>query len=57
MSSTPRPSGRRPYAARLPLEERRSQILDAALAIIVREGYEAVTISAVAAEEIGRAHV
>ncbi|MER5890123.1 helix-turn-helix domain-containing protein [Streptomyces sp. NPDC001941] len=54
-SSTPspdpaggRPRKRRPYAPRLPLAERREQLLDAALAVIVAEGYAGVTIDAVA---------
>ncbi|WP_374999640.1 TetR/AcrR family transcriptional regulator [Aeromicrobium sp. CTD01-1L150] len=41
---------RRPYARRMPLEQRREQLMDAALAIIVREGYGAVTVDAVARE-------
>lgn len=42
--------GRRPYAARVPLEERRTQLLDAALAVITRDGYAAVSIEAIARE-------
>ncbi len=42
--------GRRPYAARVPLPERREQLLDAALAVITREGYAAVSVEAVATE-------
>lgn len=49
----PAPGGttrrRRPYAARMPREERREQILDAALRVIRRDGYERVSI-----ESIGR---
>jgi len=41
---------RRPYAARVPLEQRREQLLDAALAVIVREGHGAVSVEAVARE-------
>jgi AcrR family transcriptional regulator len=41
---------RRPYAARVPLEERREQLLDAALAVIVRDGYDGVSIDAIARE-------
>lgn len=41
---------RRPYAARVPLEQRREQLLDAALAVIVRDGYGAVSVEAVARE-------
>ncbi|KRF16658.1 hypothetical protein ASG90_10345 [Nocardioides sp. Soil797] len=42
---TPR---RRPYAARVPMEQRREQILDAAITVIVREGYDGVSIDAIA---------
>ena len=41
---------RRPYAARLPIEERREQLLDAALRIIARNGYRACSIEAIARE-------
>ncbi len=41
---------RRPYAARVPLEERREQLLDAAIAIIVRDGYDGISIDAIARE-------
>jgi AcrR family transcriptional regulator len=41
---------RRPYAARVPADVRREQLLDAALAVIVRDGYDAVTIDAIAKE-------
>lgn len=41
---------RRPYAARVPIEQRREQLLDAAMAIIVRDGYEQVSIDAIARE-------
>lgn len=41
-------SPRRPYAARLPAEQRREQLLDAALRVIARDGYEAVSIEAIA---------
>lgn len=41
---------RRPYAARVPIEERREQLLDAALAVIVRDGYDGVSIDAIARE-------
>ncbi|WP_424217179.1 helix-turn-helix domain-containing protein (plasmid) [Streptomyces sp. BI20] len=51
--STPAPSPaprrtRRPYAPRMPLVERRAQLLDAALAVIVADGYRAVSVDAVA---------
>lgn len=39
---------RRPYAARVPIEVRREQLLDAALAIIHRDGYAAVSVEAIA---------
>ncbi|NGN94238.1 TetR/AcrR family transcriptional regulator [Nocardioides sp. KC13] len=45
-----RPAARRPYAARMPLEERREELLDAALRVLVRDGYGRLTISAIAAE-------
>ena len=41
---------RRPYAARVPLAERREQLMDAALVIINRDGYAALSIAGVAAE-------
>lgn len=41
---------RRPYAARVPMPERREQLLDAALAVIVRDGYDGVSIDAIARE-------
>jgi AcrR family transcriptional regulator len=40
--------GRRPYAARMPAEERRTQLLDAALRIAVDQGFAAVTMDRVA---------
>ncbi len=44
------PRQRRPYAARVPIEQRREQLLDAALAIIARDGYGAVSIESIAKE-------
>jgi AcrR family transcriptional regulator len=44
MSTTPR----RPYAPRLPPDERRTQLLDAALAIFAEEGLPGVSIEAIA---------
>ncbi|HJR89494.1 MAG TPA: TetR/AcrR family transcriptional regulator [Aeromicrobium sp.] len=41
---------RRRYAQRLPADERREQLLDAALHVLVREGYGNVTIEAIARE-------
>lgn len=43
-------ASRRPYAARLPPEERREQLLDAALHVVVRDGFGGITIEAVARE-------
>lgn len=45
MSST-----RRPYAARVPADVRRQQLLDAAIAVIVRDGYAGVSVDAIARE-------
>lgn len=39
---------RRPYAPRLPPEQRREQLIDAALSLIVDQGYAGVSIEAVA---------
>lgn len=41
---------RRPYAARMPADERRTQLLDAAIEIIVRDGYDNVSVDAIARE-------
>ena len=51
-TARPAASGRkrRPYAARVPAEVRRTQLLDAALQVIVRDGYDAVSVDAVARE-------
>lgn len=43
-------STRRPYAPRRSTEERRAQLLDAALELIGRDGYGAVSIDAIARE-------
>ena len=43
-------STRRPYAARVPAEVRREQLLDAAIAVIVRDGYAGVSGDAIARE-------
>jgi AcrR family transcriptional regulator len=40
--------GKRPYAPRMPPEERRAQILDAALAHIAEQGYERMSMEGVA---------
>jgi AcrR family transcriptional regulator len=45
-SQTPR----RRYAARLPVDERREQLLDAALTVLVRDGYDQVSVEAIAKE-------
>ncbi len=50
MTSTAAPKRRRPYAARVPAEERRTQLLDAALGIVVRDGYDKLSIDAIARE-------
>lgn len=42
------PARRRPYAARVPAAQRREQLLDAALAIALGDGPQAVTMEAVA---------
>jgi AcrR family transcriptional regulator len=44
------PGSRRRYAARMPVEQRREQLLDAALTVLAREGYADVTIEAIAQE-------
>lgn len=41
---------RRPYAARLPPLDRREQLLDAALRVIIRDGYGAVSVETIARE-------
>src|ERR1041385_3732886 len=38
---------RRPYAPRMPREQRRTQLLDSALAIIARDGYAGISIDAI----------
>lgn len=48
-SPTSAPRKRR-YAKRLPLPERREQLLDAALRVLARDGYEKVSIEAVSRE-------
>lgn len=44
------PRQRRPYAARVPIDVRREQLLDAALAVITREGHGALSIDRIAKE-------
>lgn len=41
---------RRPYAKRVPMTQRREQVLDAALRLIATQGYRAVSMEAVARE-------
>lgn len=41
-------STKRKYAPRLPLEERREHLLDAALHVLARDGYENVSVEAIA---------
>lgn len=41
---------RRPYAPRMAPDQRREQLMDAALQIIARDGYDAISIEAVARE-------
>ena len=41
---------RRPYAARMPVEQRRTELLDAALRVVARDGYDALTAQAIAHE-------
>jgi AcrR family transcriptional regulator len=48
--TTAPPRKRRPYAARVPVGVRREQLLDAALTVIVRDGYDAVSMDAIARE-------
>ncbi len=50
MTTAAAPRKRRPYAARVPADVRREQLLDAALTVIVRDGYDAVSIDAIARE-------
>jgi AcrR family transcriptional regulator len=42
------PKQRRRYAPRMPPQERREQLIDAALGVIVEQGYEGVSIEAIA---------
>lgn len=49
MSSAPPPARpRRPYAPRMPPEQRREQLIDAALEVILERGYARVSIEAIA---------
>jgi AcrR family transcriptional regulator len=42
------PKPRRPYAPRMPPQQRREQLIDAALRVIIEQGYEGVSIEAIA---------
>jgi AcrR family transcriptional regulator len=42
------PTPRRPYAARMPQEERRAQILDETLALVAQNGYEGLSMEGIA---------
>lgn len=44
------PTGKRRYAPRLPVAVRREHLLDAALHVLVRDGYDRLTIEAIARE-------
>jgi AcrR family transcriptional regulator len=44
------PARRRPYTPRMPPEDRRRQLLDAAISIIARDGYRGISIDAIARE-------
>src|SRR5689334_14398133 len=50
MTSQESPRKRRPYAARMPLGQRRTELLDAALRVVARDGYGALTAQAIAHE-------
>src|SRR5947209_9756606 len=49
-SPAPAPRPRRRYAPRMPPEQRREQLIDAALNVILKEGYRGVSIEAIARE-------
>ncbi len=42
------PKARRRYAPRMPPRQRREQLIDEALSVIVQQGYEGVPIEAIA---------
>lgn len=50
MTSQENPRKRRPYAARMPVDQRRTELLDAALRVVARDGYDALTAQAIAHE-------
>lgn len=43
-------SQKKPYAPRMPVDDRREQLMDAALHVLVRDGYDQVTIEAISQE-------
>src|SRR5687768_7964136 len=49
MATATKPA-RRPYAPRMAPEERRAQLLDAAIEVISRDGYAGVSVDAIARE-------
>src|SRR5947209_924574 len=49
-TSAPDPRPRRRYAPRMPPEQRREQLIDAALNVILKDGYRGVSIEAIARE-------
>ena len=49
-SPAPAPRPRRRYAPRMPPEQRREQLIDAALNVILKDGYRGVSIEAIARE-------
>lgn len=50
MTSQENPRKRRPYAARMPVDQRRTELLDAALRVVARDGYDALTAQTIAHE-------
>jgi AcrR family transcriptional regulator len=50
MTSQDNARKRRPYAARMPIEQRRTELLDAALRVVAAERYDALTAQAIARE-------
>lgn len=50
MTTDRSPATKRRYAPRMSMDDRREQLLDAALHVIVRDGYESVTIEAISQE-------
>lgn len=48
--TAPTPPAKRRYAKRLPIAQRREHLLDAALRVLARDGYENVSVEAIARE-------